>query len=103
MINEKYRVILSSWEKRNIAEKWKQATGLTLDQSCGNCWKSAIEKLAKTNIEEEAQKPILVKDKMIVHDEPLTMEHVGAGWYQFSDGHRVRGKNNAEAYLKKKK
>jgi hypothetical protein len=107
LLQRKVRVNLTSWEKRNIFDEWQAMTGREFpknDRTCSNCIRTAIEKIARGTTEKKAPKetPILVKEKLVINEAPkqeLTMQHTGAGWYEFSNGYRVRGKANAEQYL----
>jgi hypothetical protein len=104
LINRKVKVRLSTWEKRNLFQLYRERFEIEFpknDRSCPSCIKRLIEVLAKG----DKYAPILVKEKMIVNEPPaeekadeLIYEHTGAGWYEFSNGHRVRGKANAEDY-----
>lgn len=67
LINRKVRVKLTSWEKRNIKDLYEQETGSKFQENCSSCWTKAIKVLSKLEPQEE-QKPILVKEQMIVHE-----------------------------------
>jgi hypothetical protein len=107
LLQRKVKINLTSWEKRNIWDEWQAMTGQEFpksDRSCPNCIKDAIQRIARGTTEKKEPKkaPILVKEQMVVNEAPkneLTMQHTNAGWYEFSNGHRVRGKANAEQYL----
>jgi hypothetical protein len=101
LVNRKVKVNLTTWEKRNLFNLYEERFGVPFpknDRSCPSCIKRLIEVLAKGE-----EKPLLVKaEKMVVNEPPaneLTYVHTGAGWYEFSNGHRVRGKQNAEDYF----
>jgi hypothetical protein len=98
LIERKVRVNLSSWEKRNLFDEWEQKTGVPYpkhERDCPACLRRLIKQLAKS----VDVAPILVKaEKMIVHQAPKHFWHTGAGWYEFEDGTRIRGKANAEAH-----
>lgn len=70
LINNKVRVNLTSWEKRNIKESYEENFKTKLKENCGSCWLEAIRELARLEPNKEI-KPILVKEKMIVHEEPV--------------------------------
>lgn len=70
LINRKVRVKLTSWEKRNIKDLYEQETGSKFQENCSSCWTKAIKVLSKLEPQEE-QKPILVKEQMIVREKPI--------------------------------
>lgn len=68
LIKKKVRVNLTSWEKRNIKELYLTELKSKIKENCGSCWLTAIEELSR--LEQKEVKPILVKEKMIVHEAP---------------------------------
>ena len=67
------------------------------NRHCAGCYNNAFKRLNKIY---NPDKPKLVKDTMVEHD--VSKFHEGAGWYKFPNGEKVRGKENAEQYLKSK-
>jgi len=83
--------------KDALFNKHKELGLGTFNKGCGSCWGEAINRLNNTL---NPPKPKLVKDTMVHHD--VSKFHEGAGWYVFPNGDKVRGKENAEEYLKSK-
>jgi hypothetical protein len=102
MIAERMRFTLTEEEKLFIEQKYQEVAKVKMSK-CPDCWARAIKVLAQANVTQEvqAQKPILVKDNLVVNEKPKTLEDyaTGAGWYCFPDGYKVRGKNNAQKYF----
>lgn len=67
------------------------------NRQCSGCYHNALVRLEKHY---NKPTPKLVKDKMVMQD--VSNYHEGAGWYKFPNGDKVRGKENAEKYLKDK-
>lgn len=110
-IQEKRRISLTKEEKEMLYEeagKIDKKLQLSLYRNrtftqCGTCWHRTIDRLFKRE-QALGVEPKLVKkveDKMVKSE--LTFTHTGGGWYEFSDGHRVRGKANAEEYYNQNK
>lgn len=102
--NRKVKVSLSREEKQLIKKLHLEKFGYKFSNTyCPPCWSRVIRNLAKLEINEPTDEVVKVSEKMVVNEptSELTMEHIGSGWYQFSDGHKVRGKANAEEYLGK--
>ena len=86
LVNRQVKVTLTSWEKRNIKELLFELTGVTFkkqEEGCGSCWRRAIETICKVQksrgqVEKvdnyNPNKPILVKDKMVVNEKPEEVE-----------------------------
>lgn len=73
LINQKIRIQLTSWEKRNIVEMYrKEIDPKGFAENCSSCWRQAIQELSKISSGGEKIKPILVKEKMIVHEPTVT-------------------------------
>jgi hypothetical protein len=102
LIDRRVRFTLTTEEKHYIANAWARLTNTKMS-NCPDCYGRAIKKLNQIGIKEVVEPtPILVKDKLVVNDEPtkpLEDYSTGAGWYRFPDGHKVRGKDNAQKYL----
>lgn len=72
LLNRQVRINLTSWEKRNIKDLYiNHIDRRGFSENCPKCWASAIKDIAKLKPEFMANKPILVKEQLIKHEEPL--------------------------------
>lgn len=69
LIERKVKIKLSSWEKRNIKEQYREKFNSKFQENCGSCWTNAIKELSRLD-NGKKNKPALVKEKMIVHEKP---------------------------------
>jgi len=75
LIDQKIRIQLTSWEKRNIIEMYrKEIDPKGFAENCSSCWRQAIQELSKVSSGKEKIKPILVKEQMIVHEKEQEVE-----------------------------